>query len=285
MSIKLRLESATDSLDLNSILSNGYGYQALAGLTGLGLPPVTVQWAEGAGDGAQYRSRRVRSRDIDIPLDFVGIDRNELKTLLSRLAKVLSAEATLVIEEPDGTEWYAKVARTGGGGIVYGEDTTGQSDLQMVLTLRAGDPYFTSVEVNSVGVQSTTSGPFLTNMVELTVSPSQAAGQVVVENTGDAEAYPIWTVTGPGNTFKAISPTGETLRWNGTLLAGETLTLDTRTGTVIDGTSANRYADLASAPRFWTLPPGVTYSEASLLGTTSASKITCAWRTRKWSVI
>jgi hypothetical protein len=108
---------------------------------------------------------------------------------------------------------------------------------------------------------------------------------MTLDNTGDAIAYPVWTVFGPGDTFKAISPTGETLFWNASLSAGQRLTIDTRSGTVVDGTGTNRYASLAPAPRFWSLPPGTLTCTASLLNTTTASKIVCSWQARKWLVI
>lgn len=285
MSIRLRLEGTTDILDLDGIAKTGVGFQALVGATGLGLPPVTPQWVEGAGDGAVYRGRRVRSRDIDLPLDILGRDRDHLKELTARLAKVLAEPCRLVVQEENGSEWYADAIRTGGGGFQYGIDTSGSRDLQLVITLTAGDPYFTSVALSSKAIGSGSAGSFLDNLSQMSVAASQTIGSIAIENEGDAEAYPVWTVAGPGNNFKAISPSGETLWWTGTLSAGETLTFDTKFGTVTDGTGANRYADLAPAPRFWSVPPGTTTSEASMLGTDANSRITCTWQARKWMVV
>jgi hypothetical protein len=117
------------------------------------------------------------------------------------------------------------------------------------------------------------------------VSPSQAIGFIDLSNSGDVAAYPVWEVRGPGDHFVATSPSGETLKWNGTLTAGQRLIVDTRKGTVQDGTGANRYDLLDTAPRFWTVQPGESTATASLLNTTSASQITCSWYPRKWMVI
>lgn len=285
MSIRLRLEGSADILDLDGIAKAGVGFQALVGATGLGLPPVTPQWVEGAGDGAVFRGRRVRSRDIDLPLDILGRDRNHLKELVSRLAKVLAEPCRLVAQEVDGTEWFVDAIRSGGGGFQYGIDTNGSRDLQLVITLTAGDPYFTSVALSSKTIGSGSAGSFLDNLSQMAVAASQTIGDIAIENPGDAEAYPVWTVVGPGNNFKAVSPSGEMLWWTGTLSAGETLTFDTKFGTVTDGVGANRYADLAPAPRFWSVPPGTTTSEASMLGTDANSRITCSWQARKWMVV
>jgi len=284
VSIALKLEGVTDILDLNTVLTTGSGYQALVGATGLGLPPVTVQWVEGAGDGAGYRGRRVRSRVIDLPIDVVGINRTHLKTLLSRLAKVLAEPCNLVIVE-DGTEWFASVVREGGGGFAYGTDTVGERDVQVILSLTAGDPYFTSRVVTSQNVAPETVTAFLDAPTSMPVGSGQTIGFINIENTGDATAYPVWTVHGPGNNFQAVSPSGETLSWTGTLTTGQILTLDTRKGTVKLQDGTNKYADLAAAPRFWSVPPGITTCTVALAGTDSNSKIVCSWQARKWLVI
>ncbi|QYW07867.1 minor tail protein [Streptomyces phage RedBear] len=283
---KLRLENSLDTLDLNQVETTGYGVQALTGVSGLGLPPVAVQWIEGAGDGAVYRRSRVLSRDIDIPFDIVGRDRADLKDHLSRLSLMLAGPCTLRMIEEDGTDWSTRVVRVGGGEYTYGVDSIGSTDLQTVVTFRAGDPYWTSSVITRKQVGGDlTASPFLTGLATMPVAASQAIGSILLENTGDALAYPVWEIFGPGNNFKAVSPSGETLHWTGSLSAGERLIIDTRQGTVVDGTGANRYAELAPAPRFWAVEPGISTAEASLIDVTNASKITCSWRPRKWMVI
>jgi len=284
--IRLQLESPLDVLNLNEVQEKGTGFQALTGLTGVGLPPVSVQWLEGAGDGSIYRGKRLLSRDIDLRLDIVGRDRAHLVELLSRLAMVLAEPCTLALIDDDGSRWTAEVVRVGGGDVTYGESTTGERDLQTVITLRSADPYFTSSEVSSQVIGGDTSTPgFLTSMASMRVASSQAIGSITLENAGDAVTYPVWEIHGPGHAFQTVSPDHETLAWNGTIAAGEVLTVDTRTGSVTDQAGSNRYADLASAPRFWSIKPGLSTATAQLLGVTADSKIICSWRPRKWMVI
>ncbi|AWN07388.1 minor tail protein [Streptomyces phage Maneekul] len=282
----LRLENSLDSLNLNEVETKGYGVQALTGVSGLGLPPVAVQWIEGAGDGAVYRRSRTLPRDIDIPLDIVGRNRQDLKDHISRLSLMLAGPCTLRMIEDDGTNWSTTVVRVGGGEYTYGTDTIGSTDLQTVITLRAGDPYWTSSTITAKQVGGDlTAAAFVSSFGSMPVAASQAIGSILLENTGDASAYPVWEIFGPGNNFKAVSPSGEVLHWKGSLSAGQRLIVDTRQGTVVDSTGANRYADLAAAPRFWAIEPGISTAEASLLDVTNASKIVCSWRPRKWMVI
>ncbi|MEU8133233.1 phage tail family protein [Streptodolium elevatio] len=283
---KLLLASETDVLDLSEIETKGLGFQAKAGVTGFGLPPVSVQWLEGAGDGASFRRRRVLPRDIDIPIEILARDRPHLQALTSRLALALAGRCTLILLDDDSTRWETEVHRVGGGEVVYGYDTTGERELDTVITLRAGDPYWTAAESQIRSVASATATTsWLSSMATLPVAPSQAIGDIQLSNTGDAVAYPIWEIVGPGSNFEAISPDGERLAWGGILGADERLTIDTRKGTVVDHLGANRYAELDTAPRFWTVKPGLSTATAQLEDITAASKISCSWRPRKWMVI
>ncbi|MFF3249740.1 phage tail family protein [Actinacidiphila glaucinigra] len=283
---KLLLESGADTIDLNEIAEKGVGFQAKSGLTGLGLPPVSVQWLEGAGDGAVYRATRVQSRGIDIPIDILAMNRADLDAKLSRLALMLAGGCTLVLLNEDGRRWSTEVHRVGGGEYAYGSDTVGEREFQTVITFQAGDPYWTSSEqqLRTISGAVATSA-FLSGVASLKVAPSQAIGEIQLDNSGDAPAYPVWEVRGPGDHFVATSPDGETLKWNGTLSSGQKLIIDTRNGTVKDGTGANRYDLLDTAPRFWTVKPGTSTAIASLLNTTTASQITCSWYPRKWMVV
>ena len=212
---------------------------------------VSVQWQAGAGDGAIARGKRVQTRDIDLPLYFRGTDRANLQDLLSRLARMLDGECTLRLVEEDGSDWSTQVWRVGGGDVVYGVDTIGESDLRTVITLRAGDPYFTYSRASVARISNSGAGRGLVGTLSaLRVSSSQAIGTITLENPGDAKAYPVWEVQGPGEDFVACSADGAEFWWTGVLGPGQKLTVDTKTASVVDHTGANRYADLAPAPRF-----------------------------------
>lgn len=283
---KLLMQNAFDVLDLDSIAATGTGYQALSGLTGMGMAPRTLQWVEGAGDGARYRSKRVNKRSLDIKLDVLASDREGLKALLFRLELMLAEPFTLMFQEDDGTQWTIPAVYSGGFDFIYGVDTIGQRDLQTVITVECGDPYWTSVDVTSRSIeQADGDTDMLDDLAAMDVSDSSAIGSIVLENTGTAPAYPIWRVYGPGENFIAQRPDGATIEWDGTIDAGDWVEFDTQRATVTDNTGTNRYADLAAAPRFWSVPPGVTTAVASLDDIDTGSKIVCTWRARKWLVI
>ncbi|MEU7570335.1 phage tail family protein [Micromonospora sp. NPDC049240] len=284
---RLQLESGTDTLDLDEVLNTSEGFQALKGVTGFGMPEVSQQWSEGAGDGAVFRGERKRARDVDLPLYLRGRDREHLKELWSRLVRALSGECVLRFFEDDGTtNWYLKIRRTSGGGYVYGEDTTGELDLKTVVTVRAGNPYWISSEVSEETIRASTGRGILNGpLTALRMSASQAMGSITLTNPGDAASPPVWEVTGPGSNFQASLPTGESFLWAGTLADGRRLTIDTGAGTVVDDTGTNRYSALAPAPKLWRIPPGIATANVSMTGTSASSTIKVSWQARKTTVI
>ncbi len=298
--VKLVLKSNVtgDLLDLDSLLMEDdpvydlippemRGAQALTGVTGLGLPPISVQWIEGAGDGAKARGRRVLPRDIDLPLYFDGKDRAGLQALVSRLAIMVAGECELRLVEEDGTYWFCNVERVGGGGYVYGSDTIGERDLMMVITFRAGDPFWTSSRNGGLTIVTEGAGRGLLNgsLTALKVRSSQAFGLVTLTNGGDAPAYPVWEITS-GSNFVATSAKGETISWNGTLADGVKLYIDTKSGRVWDSTGANRFANVGPAPRMWTVAPGISTANISMDVVDSAkARIRLTWQDRKWMVV
>lgn len=285
----LQLERGGDVLFLDPLLDSPTGVQALAGVTGLGLPPRQVQFLEGAGDGARYRGRRILPRDIDLPIYVAGRDRPELKEEWARLVKMVTPDSPCRLRfiDDDSTSWWLDVVLAGGGDYVYGTDTTGDYDLQTYITLRAGDPIWTADSTHSQDI--TVAGEpvgLLPELVKLQLSESSVFGDLHLENRGDADAYPVWLVEGPIDEFGAVDRDGRTLIWTGDLGEGESLTINTRLGTVVDHTGANRYDGLAPAPNFWRVPPGLTECQVLATGAVAGkTKVRVTWRERKWAVI
>lgn len=232
-----------ESLDLNEISLNGAGVEAIAGMTGLGLPPVEVQWFEGAGDGAQARNVRVQPRDVDIPLWVSSANRTALKAKVKAISRVFcngTVRITLT-DDTDGSVLYADFMRVGGGAHIYGVDTTGETDWTSVMTLRAGNPYWA-----------------LQNPVSITRAFT-ATDSFTLTNNGAVSALPKWTFQGPLTVAEVTNTgTGQTFKWTGNLNQGDTLTIDSQAGTVKDQTGANRYAGMSTSPDLFALRPGNT---------------------------
>lgn len=71
-SLVFYLQSQLVTVQLNEIETLVHGISVLPGVTGLGLPNVSVQWLGGAGEGVRYRGRIFLPRDVDLPILNVG---------------------------------------------------------------------------------------------------------------------------------------------------------------------------------------------------------------------
>jgi phage-related protein len=179
------------------------------------------------------------------------------------------------------------VVRVGFGlcGLVLVENATG---LYQAATLEfdCPDPYWVDV-VDTVAQASGASGitsffPFF----PLSLSASEIAAELLIDNTGDLEAWPVIAVTGP-----AVNPTlrnltsGQVLTLNRTIAAGEIVTLDARPGArtakMQDGTSVY---SLLTSRQWWSLQRGSNRVRLEATGTTAASLLSVSYR-RRWLTV
>lgn len=272
------------------VLGGSPGVTALAGFAGTGLAPRTAQWFEGAGDGATWRGSRTGPRTLVMPIDIIGPDRTALLEQMGLIALLLDQNATpprLRLIEPSGDIWVTQVVLIAGlDDWTWGRETDGRTRVRTSLTLMSGDPHWTRETASDFEVVVSNAGRgLLPKLSQLRLTSSQAMGSRTVESPGDTRAYPVWQITGPGANPTLVGAAGEVLRWEGTLAAGEVLTIDTQRNTVTDQSGANRYDRLAPAPRFWSIRPGISTVSVTMDGATSASRITCAWRPRRQVMI
>lgn len=278
------------SLGGSLVLDGSGAVRARAALRGTGLPPVALQWFEGAGDGAEYRSARVLPRTIDMPVKVTGVDRAAVWAAYSALARILdpaNGPATLEMSL-DGVGWFVEVYRSGGGDLDWDKDTDGRTIAMTVVTLVAGDPYWRRVSEESRIVtpgglgQGLLSGPGALSGLE--VSTTTGLGTVTLTNTGDVAAFPVWRVTAPFTDFTLTSPTGQVLAYTAAKASGW-IEVNTRLATVVDEAGANQYANLDTAPEFWTIPPGSGDATVAITDPVGGStEVSVYWRPRKWLV-
>jgi hypothetical protein len=63
--------------------------------------------------------------------------------------------------------------------------------------------------------------------------------------------------------------------------AGNTISVDTATGTVVDQAGVNKYASLGSAPKLFSVPAGTSAVSITATNTTSATGIQMNFQPRK----
>ena len=260
-----------------------YSNYVLTGLTGQNIPSTKVRIDESAGAGGTWRNTKRGIRDISMSITVIGSSRSDVESKLRRLARLTQdANGATVVSAiyDDASELTLDCHYATGAEGVWGGDVTGLIWCSWVLSFQAPQPYWQSADVESFSVTSGNTGRgLLPQLTKLRVSSSQALGVVTVNNTGDVEAYPIWNILGPVEDL-VISNGTQSFGLNVAVAAGETITVNTETGTVIDDIGANRYANLNPAPKLFSLLPGITSVSVNGINADANTRITCSYALR-----
>lgn len=257
-----------------------------AGMGGRMMPPIEMSTESIPGeDGARSRQVRYLPRVIDIDCQVVGATRQETLSKLADIARSLSPKlgfGSLRVTREDGSArelaciLAGGMADTGNGG----ED---ERVVPLTLTFRAMDPYWYSVSTTTASFSSEGATNFFPFGFPFTVSSSAVFATASATNTGDVEAWPMWTIEGPGAELVLSNiTTGKSLSMNHTFAAGELLIIDTAPGakTVISGAGTNLYGSLNNTSSLWALAPGLNSIGISMVGTSADTRVSVEWHQR-----
>lgn len=245
-------------------------------------PPVAVDATAVAGQpGEVRRSARHLPREIVIPVHVQDDDSAEVRqTLREWVRKLDTVDGTGTLKSVhEGLTRQIDATYVGGLEIVENHNLVQLAS----VNLRCHSPYWTDTsDVASDFTFSASSTFFLAE--PLTVSGGQIVATPTINNGGDVDAWPVWTVDGPGDRLVLENTTtGDSLTLERTVAAGETVTIDTRpnvkTVTLADG--SNLYPDLTADSKLWALQPGDNVLSLHLRNADTGAEITLAFR-RRW---
>ena len=199
----------------------------------------------------------------------------------------LPAAGTIVIERPGGTSRQIDVMCT--SGTEQTEDTDTQDAYQRWttygLTFQPMSPYWQDDTDTTQVFRAAPSDAGILPLLPVKLSPSVVLGETSITNNGDADAWPVWTITGPGTPTITNTTTDRSFGLDAALSEGEVVTVDTRPGSVsaVDDDGDDRWSDLVkSSPRdLWQLVPGVNELNLQMTGSGDGTSIQLAYR-RRW---
>lgn len=252
------------------------------GVTGFGIPTTAVRIDESAGDGGTWRHTRRGIREMDLPLVILGNSRTDVETKLRRISRLLQdrkGPTKIVANYSDGSSVYIEAHYVGGAETEFG-DSANSYFCRWAIQLQAPNPYWKSGTVSSFSVTTGSTGRgLLPNLTKLKVSSSQTLGVVSVNNAGDVDAFPKWVIRGPVKDL-VVSDGTYSFSYPGLILGGTSVTIDTASGEVYDDQGVNVYSKLGTAPKLFSLAPGVT--NISVIGTeaTADTSIVCYYSPR-----
>jgi len=256
--------------NVNYILENG--------VSGFGRPPVKIRIDENATDGGTFRYSRRATREIDMPIYVLGTSRDDVERKLRRLSELLDSSSgsptTISAAYDSGQTWTISGYNTAGGSHVYGDNAL-QTFARLVLVFQCPQPFWslTSAVTFSIGVPSTSGRGLFgsgNTISAMKITSGQVLGQLRIENPdGDVPSPPTWVLTGPFDVATITNASGVGFTLNAPTTSGNFITIDANAGTVVDQAGANKYASLAAAPKFFSIPANLSLATVNLTGSTN----------------
>lgn len=262
---------------------------------------------------------RHQARDVMLPLAVLADTTTELDQTLHSLARTLDpavGSVAVMVTRSDGTRRQIEGLYVAGFEALALAHSNAMEVTANIAIRCHEEPYWvdpsgTTIEVDpppdvfTSGTTSTddtatgTDDPIPTNGFVVGIDFNSAdygfsavlpfsgdAGGVVITtlvNDGDADAWPLFTITGPASAIQATNiTTGKFWTWDGSLDNAKVLTVDTRPGrrdVNVDGT--NRFGTLEDGSSLWALQPGSQVVAFRFDGTTDpGSKFVVSWTER-----
>ena len=248
-------------------------------LVGFGIPPTAVRIDESARFGGIHRYTRRGVRNVDMPVTVLGDTAVDVETNLRRLAKLTqdTAGPTKLTALRDAGNVFLDLHYVGGAELEYGGDTGGKTWAKLLLSFQAPNPYWQSADTESFSVTTGNTGRgLLPQLTKLRISSSQALGLINVNNTSDVPVYPSFEIVGPVDGLE-VSLNGEGWSFTEDVVTGDIFTVDHEAATVTGIGDVNRYDILATAPKFFAFPPGVSSVLVTGTNADANTRIDCVY--------
>jgi len=231
-----------------------------------------------AANGSRFLGAAHVERIVSMPVAFPGSfdGRSDLRQW-ARVLDPTRGEGTLTVVDGANPGRFLRCAYDSG----LDELEEHRPDVNVgALLFRAGFPYWLDGTEQSIAVSQGSAVRRWFPFLPLILGASDAYGLFTITNLGDAPAYPVLTVLGPGTDVTARNvTTGQAWTVTGLVPDGSTLVVDTRPGRKavrLDG--ANVFSRLTAPSQLWALQRGVNQVELSIAATSAATLATLTWR-------
>jgi hypothetical protein len=268
-----------------TLLSGTENVEVVIGPSGRFMPPIEyVEQTVPFQPGSKLKQLNVKSREIDLPLEIMGISTSDLRTQIRNLLAVfnpLLGDGQLKCVAEDGSQRYITCRYA--SGLDFAE--TGLTWQRANVVFKAFDPYwYDNSSIVQTFMINESPGLFFP-ILPLRLASSTVFANVTINNQGDVETWPEWIITGPGeNIVISNLSTGETTNLNVTLDVGETITIDTTlyNKTVTKSDETNLFYTLSDDSSLWSLQQGNNSIQIEMANATSDSSIQLTYRNRYW---
>lgn len=241
------------------------------GVEGLGTPPQIRHISEAPGrPGTRYRGQRELERPVFWPIHiysdissehWLSLDREFWDTMDPQITGVWSVQA------PGRKPRYLNCRFINDGGQAYEVDPSSLGWAVYGVSLVAEDPYWYEDLITKsfyMGVDEVDFIP-VGGAPDFHITAGASLTNSEVTNPGDVEAWPVWTIRGPGSNISIIVD-GAELALIPALAANDVVVIDTWRQTVMK--NGVRVRGLLSKYDFAPIPPkGTSALDLTALGT------------------
>lgn len=254
------------------------GWFTKPGIKGWGATSYTLTTDKLPRGGVSVRAIRSEEGRLIWPLHIYGETHVEWLQRYRALKRAFlmtvhrNEPGTLRVTRPDGSAREIE--------CIYesGFDGEGGSDdwlsANPVLTLMCPDGYWRDITPVVVPRSFNAGGNFFSPYP--TVTPASVLGDSLVNNPGDVDAWPDWTITGPATVITATNnTTGQQFRITKSIGAGELITITTKRPTVRGPLGENLVSSVnwAGGAYLWRLLPDQNSVSINVAGAASGTAI------------
>jgi len=239
-------------------------------------------------DGSRHRATRFKARDFSIRITVVENGEPALRQSLRDIVKAMNpkkGEGIIKVTSPIGDTREIGCRYLSGLSLEEKPELSGPTMQQAVVTFRANDPFWRD-ENNTSTSYSIGNPPAFFPIFPLRLTASEIAVDTTVANDGDDDAWPVWTINGPGAgaTLRNLT-TGKVLSIPAVSIGtGEFVTVDTRPGrkTVTKSDGTNLFSSLTTTSALWPLIEGTNAVRLEMTGVTvGVSSLSLSYK-RRW---
>lgn len=231
----------------------------------MNMPPLEHIRAEVPElSGSRLLGIKTNTREISLGIYIMGNTtedyRDKKRLLESRLDPNLG-DGYLLVRYPNGGDRKIACRYADGLGIGESVDENGPNWTKAALLFLCHDPYFYNITPTTADYTSTPSSRTFFPIFPLRLVSSSIFGRYTINNPGDVEAWPIWTITGPGSNITLRNDTtGERIAFSDgfSLSDGESVVIDTRRFIKSVTVGSENVFDQINFPSstLWALAPG-----------------------------
>lgn len=224
--------------------------------------------------GEFFRFARHGSHEFLCPFDIQGTTEANLRANIRSMIGVMDpvrGRGRIRVTSPIGDQREINCLVASGLELqeILGSNS-GPTWQRFPATFLAHDPYWYDVSPTTQTFTVDSSGAFFFPFFPLKITTSEIAVDSSVDNTGDVESWPVWTITGPGSVIKLLNyTTGKELYFpSGALAAGQQIIVDTRPGvkSVVYDDGSNAFSALSGSSSLWPLVRGLNTVRLEMTG-------------------